>query len=161
MAKRWIIRSLFTLPIVLCLAGWGWSGWYQGGIVYARDHRGIILATMDGAVCLRGGWLPWEGHGYAGEVHRNDPVGFWPESDADETCFLGFRWRHYSFTDPRGAVCTVYGLTIPYWAPLLIFSLLLLLFWRKTRRRADPATAFPVVLRGGGDAPGAGQLHVA
>ena len=150
MAKRWIIRGIFLLPVLLCLAGWGWSGWYDGAVSFKRSHRWIELRTEYGAVYLVGGWHSWLSDGCESGIAGTDSVRLWPEPDAVSTCVLGFRWRHFSFNDGDGRVFSGYALVIPYWFPLLVSSLLLLLVWRKTRYRPDPATAFPVVLKGQG-----------
>ncbi len=154
MLKRWLLRGLFLLPVVLCLAGWGWSGWYEGWVGYTRSHRTIGFGTAEGTVSLGAGRRIGYNDGYAAAVDRSEAVRFWPTPDPDDICFLGFRWWHDSYSDFSGGAGTAYSLTIPYWFPLLASALLFLLVWRKTRRRLSPATGFPVEVRRARDTPG-------
>jgi len=146
MPNRCLIRSLFILPVLLCLAAWGWTGWYEAALDYMNGAGWITLDTAHGAVTLKR-QMSVSSDGYNAAVFRTPSVRFWPEADADDLCFLGFRWVHESIVYGDGTAHPYYSLTIPYWFPLLVFSLLLLGAWRKTRHRPDPATAFPVVLK--------------
>ena len=142
MKRRWIIRSIFMLPILLCLIGWGWSGWYVCSVSYLQQdgrcdacNSGSGLITVEGFISgddtLPTGWkckiTPDEGSGW-----------FWQQDGVHG--FLGFFYVN-NFDGPEPLL---YRLDIPYWFLVLYFSILLVLVYRKTRPKPNPATAFPV-----------------
>jgi len=154
MWKRWIIRSLFMLPILFCVVGWTWSYDYRLSITYVylygraepREARYEVLFA-DSALflcaesqrtgtqgCYGAGWYfentlnPVEDRSiWHPEAANWSGFGYWHDTDI----FESISWR-------RDSGC------VPFWF-LTVFSTILLFFvWRKTRPKINPANAFPV-----------------
>jgi len=133
MLRRWLIRSIFMLSILLCVVGWGWSGWY--GFLWSDVglHRHIDCGTQSGDVFVRIWWR-----------------GTLSLPDRGSVCFANSYGRLWPIRGPRyyrsdGAPGRTDELYIPYWVILVPSVLLLIFFWRATRPR-KPAGAFPVVM---------------
>ena len=137
MKRRWLIRTIFMLPILLCIVGWGWSTTQEGWITYnCADHR-VICYTSWGTVgvetssnhtwTMRDGWQC--------EVMALDKIRLLPTNG-----FLGF---DYCYGESRSEIYRNY-IEVSYWFLIVVFSLALLYVWRKTRPKPNPATAFPV-----------------
>ena len=133
MPRRWIIRSLFMLPILLCMAGWGWAathdwtGWYEH-----MDSRRIILIQSFSnwkVFNLQVKYIYGEYSVFSSGMGRS--------LDADT--FFGFAIQHYFYMASE-----TYGVTIPCWFPTVFSSLVFLFVWRKSRPKVNPKTAFPV-----------------
>ena len=173
--KRWIIRSLFLLPLLLCLGGWAWSVGHFSGVQRGYDSRlpsdpnYVMLWSEGGEVGVRWGNSIFVQPGWRTTIGRSRPVQVWP------SCPAGlFRWRGWPFyaeteVEVKGyrirwydfsflGVCTMYefdgqngqslrSITVPYWLAVLVFSVPLFFVWHETRgRKINPATAFPVEL---------------
>ena len=130
MKRRWIIRSIFILPILLCIVGWGWSAGHSGDVWYWTGVTGVSCSTGWGSVgvCTIYSRVPdWE-PGWHCEVVPTDEIRF----------LFG---AHLGFVYSSTPIYThVY---VPYWFLILVFSAVLLFVWRKTRK-PNHATAFPV-----------------
>ena len=139
MKRRWIIRVLFMLPILLCLSGWGWSGTHKGSLFYIHERNECGFSTSEGVVRLeiymdRTFLSPetrWES--YSSQQRANY---FFP---SDPPSYLGFYIDHTEW-----AWGNEYSLAIPCWFLILIFSVVLFLVWRKNRPELNPKTSFPV-----------------
>jgi hypothetical protein len=152
MGKRWFIRSIFILPILLCVVGWGWSVNHAGGIAYqgSENYFGCITYAGKFSVCYEPdlrqnfGWNWW--------AWRQTPD--WGESDLSSNdnpeiandnvkiAFAGFRFEKGIF----GSEATEQYLgSIPFWFLILIFSISLYFVWRKTKPKIG--AAFPVVIK--------------
>jgi hypothetical protein len=139
MSRPWLIRSLFTLPLLLCLAGWAWSARDFAYITYRNDVGLLGCASSSGVVAVALGWDSMMPAGWHCEVSPQDHPHAWPKYDPNfDFSFLGFGLAHNMAMATHG-----YLLCAPYWFLLLVFSALLLLVWRKTRP-AKPGGAFPV-----------------
>ena len=140
MVKRWIIRSIFMLPILLCVGGWGWSfgHWNTLEVAAGKLHRlglenayGCLWVHYFGGGLSSGFW--WVGHGSIDSVERCI-VPRW------KSCFLGFSYWH----EPLGWRMPIHWqVMVPYWFLILVFAGLLYFVWRKTGK-PKPAGAFPV-----------------
>src|ERR1035437_7518200 len=99
MVRRWIIRIIFMLPILLCMAGWGWSGTHSLWIRYSHDGRGVECESRWGVVVVLVRWhlLPPDGWRYEDFTHG--PARFWPVDDMASHAFLGFDFGHFGFLD--------------------------------------------------------------
>ena len=146
MVRRWIIRGLFMLPVLLCVGGWVWSGFYQAGIWYWHAEKGLAVCTESGIVEVDVG--TWNGkltgrHYY---VDRYPNARLYPLDSHHR--FLGFGCYQLD-TDvgiDKSPSPLLWGVSIPYWFLVFISAVLLWLVWRKTRPKPDPRTAFPVEL---------------
>ena len=140
MVRRWLIRSLFLLPLLLCVAGWAWNMAHYGGLVYyARDSRWFGVGTSEGVVTLGAGLNNALADGWQGEWAYNGPA-FSAIGD-DRYALLGFSLVHlYS----RSGENAFDFLSIPYWFLTLATAALFFLAWRKTRPKPDSNTAFPI-----------------
>ena len=138
MFRRWFIRLLVLLPIVLCIIGWGWSSTHTGWIRYSYGtntfnanwigcgtRKGFIFFQngIDSPVRFRAGWH------CGAESDKATESSFVPS-----TGFYGF--------DHSVSLHTQF-LFLPYWFLVLIFSGLLWLIWRRTRPKPKGG-AFPV-----------------
>ena len=141
LSRRVILRTVFLLPILLCLAGWLWSSTNSTGVCYGDGDRAVYLGTEVGIVRVE------EAAGFArlGWWWGNDPLNppqFWPPMTArTHTWFLGFSYRYDDFMLPRPGHFR--GFAIPYWFPLVVSGSVFAWVWRKTRRKPAPS-AFPV-----------------
>jgi len=132
MKRRWVIRLIFILPILLCLGGWGWSFTHNGRIEMGRGGIWGSCGTIWGSVTIQ-------------YDHYAPPIGLqcdvYRESEAHlllhpDIGFLGFGYSG----PPYGP----HALFMPYWFLILVFSSVLFIVWRRTRPKVNPATAFPV-----------------
>lgn len=137
MLKRWIIRCLFMLPVLLLAGGWLWSGTHHGNIAYVHDGRAVVCDSRQGvldAVLGRGLLLR---NGWDGGVDPLDPARYWPQSRPHS--WLGFGVEHV-----RSPRWDGYFVSVPYWFLLPASAGACFLVWRKTRPNMNPANAFPV-----------------
>ncbi len=139
MLRRWIIRIIFMLPILLCVGGWGWSAKHDGRLEYHRHGHWFGGGTLWGFVCVNYG-PPSLGEiasdGWICRIYPRTEVHFWPRLFTDHFSFLGF--GYYS----GFSITTI---EVPYWFLILVFSALLFVVWRKTRPPVK-GRAFPVEL---------------
>lgn len=143
MFRRRLIRTLFLLPILLCLAGWCWSYAHVDEIRYFSPGGDVWIATSArGMVRCK---VAWRFNGGYGWDVRDTIV------DRPERSLL---WRHggafygFEYTDQRPTF-DAQRVALPYWFALLLSSALFLLIYRQTRPNPHPKTAFPIEL----DAP--------
>ncbi len=136
---------MFMLPILLCIVGWGSSIPLHSSVMHTHAGYYIFCDTIWGIVNIGWGTNP--------TVH--DPDGWMAVSDpAESTVFLnldhgvlGFGYgQHSTIHDGRSFRWAM--LSIPYWFLLMLAVLGEVLVWRKTRPKANPATAFPVIASG-------------
>jgi len=142
MVKRWLIRSVFMLPIVVCVVGWAWSGWYGGWIAFG--HRGYAAGCSqdNGTARMTVSGGPHAIEGWIIHFYRLSPSPqFWPLTSSSTHCYLGFSVIHEAAPDWSTSM------SVPYWSLLLVFGGLLFLVWRMTRPKNDPRTAFPVEVK--------------
>jgi len=142
MTRRWLIRSIFMLPILLCMVGWGWSESHGVAVVYVHRRLHFVeCGTGSGRI-----WLFW----VQADALRSPPGELsyrsWRGPVAHpvlpgEMAWLGFRFSHIEVVSYRERTVAV-----PYWFPLLLSALLLLLAWRTTRPHPGGAQGFPVEL---------------
>ena len=151
MFRRWLIRSLFMLPILLCMAGWVWGATHFTYLTYHNDGRWIAFSPSYGAIMVDGVGGKRASGMFCGWRGENIPISahFWGQTKSenpDYTAFLGFR---FSLRDAYGGSGPHFS--IPYWFLIVAFSIILLLAWRKTRPALNPKSAFPVDIRVGQD----------
>ena len=151
LSRRIILRTLFALPVLLCLAGWLWSSTHRTAVGYSYGDREIRLETRTGIVEVAWG-LPFAGPEW---ISLNEPIHspqFLPsEPQWDGWSFLGFSYTGLDF----GPRVHFRIFAVPYWFPLVVCGGIFAWIWRKTRRKPDPQTAFPVefaAVNGGGHA---------
>jgi hypothetical protein len=145
MLKRWLIRSVFMLPLLLSVVGWGVSGWYHCHLDYSKFPYSYCVGTSWGTVSIcrytYGSDYPYP-IGWDYQAMPNPSVRFWPEITfaSAPPHFLGFSLFH-------GSVGFAYAdvLDAPYWFLILLFGIALLFVWRKTRKPIE-LRAFPVEL---------------
>jgi len=129
MTRRWLLRYCLLLPYLLCLFGWGWSGWYRGWVRYSFAGRAVTLQTGYGMVILS--TYP-KAPGWNVGVQRTAIVAFLPD-DEDPHYLLGFGFIQ--------APETVHY-AIPYWFLAAASGIFLPFLWpkrgKKTRGRAFP-----------------------
>jgi hypothetical protein len=53
--RRWFIRSIFMLPILLCIVGWGWSVGHTDEGWYCHEGYWVCCRTSSGFVNVLGG----------------------------------------------------------------------------------------------------------
>ena len=135
MFRRWLLRILFLLPILLCLLGWTISGRYCCVLTYNPDAQNNYgVATSGGQVllfCDHGRWL----RGWSYFASPQSLNFFIPILSPDYRRYFGF--GTYFGADES-------GFAGPYWFLILFFSAPLYFVWRKTRPQPNPRTAFPV-----------------
>ena len=128
--KRWAIRGLFVLPVVLCVGGWLESCHDEDAFGYDGTPSGFYVASQGGSLAL---------------VYRQTPVspGWWFERQyfrertvihTGDRYFLGFGYVRY----PKSG-----WFAVPYYFLVVVFSVFLFFVWRKTGKR-KPVGAFPV-----------------
>jgi hypothetical protein len=152
MPRRWLIRGLFVLPILLCVSAWVWSMLHQ---TYSSYHHGghEISCTMEGGFLdcyvLFQGQGPRAPDGWycltrSMDLRVVDPH-FFPVRGGQTTpeCtssprFLGFGYEHGTTSNEYRSVF------VPYWFLIVVFSAALFVVCRKTRPKINPKMAFPV-----------------
>ncbi len=154
MVKRWNIRGVFMLPVLLCLMAWAWSYGHGDAVTFATDQR-LRTAVSEGGSLRLLSCPPWLMGGSAPGWHFYDsavPAGqrriLVHGADYLVPLYLGFAWQRFPSTP---ASRSAWYLAIPYYLPLAVFSLLLVFAWRCTRPR-PPLPAFPVETPGTADA---------
>ena len=160
MKRRWFIRIVFMLPILLCLAGWGWSGTHHGVIAYRHNGRNVVgCDSFSGIVIVNYGWYGEARYnGWYYEVNSTATAHFWPKDAPHFQYVLGFGFRQLEVTKVGdGTVTYIYDLAVPFWFFIVVFSAVLFFVWRKTRPKINPKSAFPVEL----DKPTAEQMSKA
>lgn len=155
MLRRWIIRSFFLMPILLCAGGWAWSGGHRtASITYRLRSYFAECGTGPGIVFIGNGRYSAltahrEGKGGGGSVfftgsadgweyrdYPQTPARFWPPNDLGVPLVLGV-----CFYSEKSHL-----LFVSYWSLIFVFSVPLLIVWRKTRPNPHPKTAFPIEL---------------
>ena len=132
MKRRWFIRSLFMVPILLCIVGWGWSVTHSTWVGYHTNHYLLFAETETGGVGLRGTIIESEvTNGWTFENNSQDERHL---LNPEYISSLGFFVRHFG---------SVTILVVPYWFLILVFSGLLWLVWRRTPPKPTGG-AFPV-----------------
>ena len=133
--KRWLLRGVFLLPLLLAAAGWLWSGTHWGYVEYVHEGRGVWCWSEQG-VLYAGLWRGVStASGWHVGVDPLDPARYWPESDPQS--WLGF--EHVSGPD-----WDRYWVTVPYWFVLLASGGVLAVVWRLTRAKPLAGRGFPV-----------------
>jgi hypothetical protein len=137
MRRRWIIRTLFLLPILLCLAGWGWGAGRYSFVRYVYDGVLVGASPSFAAVTVDVAWASSEPDGWDWDDSPSARSRLWPPGNPELLSFLGFGVG-------LGAHGYALAISIPDWFLILVFSSLLFLVWRKTRPNPHPQTAFPI-----------------
>ena len=139
MLRRWIIRSFFMVPILLCLGTWGWSRSHGMWIEYCHHDRYVASVSQWGTVEVQWGTSYGLAEGWACQISPEAIAHFWPVHSYTGS-FLGFAYLREG-TMPH----TLHLLQAPYWFLIIVFSAILYVVWRKTRPRGT-GRAFPVTL---------------
>ena len=144
MCRRWIVRGFFLLLILLCLAGWEWSGTHNSDVGYSHSDRWLACHTWDGVVGVmlgRGGraWHYGMPDGWFVEIRPQSPAHFWPEDSMHLNSFLGF-----VIDDDLDLTGKRYELSVPYWFLILLSLAALFFVCRKTLPKVNPESAFPI-----------------
>lgn len=134
MLRRWIIRSLFLVPLVCVVAVWVTS--YFGTISVHRTIgvRAWTLGSVSGMVVF----LEFQ-------IAPSEAVlwipGFVPHMTAKDWGIPQPMFEFYFGSWP--GISDSFGIVFPLWLPTLLLLGLNWLVWRKTRQRAGRG-AFPV-----------------
>ena len=143
MRRRWILRILLLLPILLCLAGWAASVNHILSLRYR--HAGYFgnVSTEWGVLLFEWGQFNGGVEGWRGSIDSISPrVLYLPERGPQDFSLLGFHYYHRRYVILPYDLNFV-GISIPYWFLLLVFGFAFFLAWRKTRPLGNPK-AFPV-----------------
>jgi hypothetical protein len=137
MLRRWLIRALFILPILLCVVGWVWSGTHFSWTKYSHEGSYVACTASRGVICVK-----FDGrgtsNGWACGVDSRD-AHFWPVDYPDSRSYLGFRFACFDEMARYD-----YLFAVPFWFLIIVSSAVLFFVWRKTRPKINPKTAFPV-----------------
>ena len=154
MKRRWVIRIIFILPILLCIGGWVLGGTHSTALQYGFRQRYVLLSPLSGTLETSFGWLDrptsilLPGWNYRSAPQpanlRSNWRSYWPGNIEGSHNFFGFRYRHSTISGQD------WTLAVPYWFLLLVFSANLYVVWRKTGK-PKPGRAFPVELAAKGD----------
>ncbi len=141
MIKRWLIRALFILPLMLTVSGWAWSAIRNSDAMYSTGTTFLTLYSCQGVF----GWEYYDETSvpFTGLAFQSLPqakIRPWPRDDSINLYHLGFGVRRTTLTGR--------GWAVPYWLPTAIFSGLLILIWRASRPKPGVETAFPVETAG-------------
>ena len=137
---------MFMLPILLCVAGWVWSGAYCASADYVTDRSDAdhaigyyaSLTSMWGEVGLGIGRNAGSEYYWNYGVERVPVFYLWPRQESG--VFLGFDFTRTS-NPPDG---WYYSFSISYLFIIIFLSVILFFVWRKTRPKLDPKTAFQI-----------------
>jgi hypothetical protein len=136
MFRPWLIRSLFTLPILLCLAGWGWGAGRYSFVRYVHDGAFVGASPSFAAVTVDVVWASSEPDGWDWDDSPSSRSRLWPPGNPELPSFLGFGFGF-------GAHGYALAFSVPDWFLILILSGVLFLVWRKTRPNPQPQTPIP------------------
>ena len=141
MFRRWLIRSLFMVPILLGLVGWEWSAGHSGEVWYQHDDLRVGGATGWGVLGVgtidsRSGMFGAEPDGWICKVSPMAEIRFLLPNNSN--VILGFGY---------GSMPSSHQVEVPYWFLIVIFSVVLFFVWRKTRPKPQGG-AFPVEVTG-------------
>lgn len=140
MIKRWLIRSLFLLPLLCVVGVWVPSYWQMAGVIRNVPPHVSIWQINCGSfsfVDLQE-WLTAEKAEIWGYAHA--------EADLVEARvrYLGSEYHFIGFAyDAPSPILKSREIIIPHWFPTLLLLVLNWLVWRKTRARLE-GRAFPV-----------------
>jgi len=149
MLKRWLLRILFLLPILLSAAGWVESYGHQDACNYFTPEHDYYVESKGGCVhvgCFTAATifdpaiLGW--HHFRGPLPETDRDILLPDGYYGERLFWGFGCAY------RHPIIGLYDtfLCVPYYFLLLLSTLAALLVWRKTRPRPI-LRAFPIEVK--------------
>ena len=151
MRRRWIIRGIFVVPILLCVVGWGWSAGHYAQICYSTRTANFTCLAESGTVVLAGGMGQQGSLGVSTVYYALLSPRFWPairvgkgDTDFGDHYYAGFSFEYVHTADDWDIWCGV-----PYWFLILVFSAVLLVVWRKTRGGVRAIAAFPVEVAAG------------
>jgi hypothetical protein len=139
MLRRRLIRTLLLLPVLLCLAGWGWGSSHDCWVTYDHDGRWVAADAATGIITVFVGWDSPKPNGGAYKIERIASGQFWPKYAPGFHSLLGF-----SVGRAAGWGGKFYFLNVPFWFLIVLFSALFLLIYRQTRPNPHPRTAFPI-----------------
>ena len=143
MKRRWIIRSIFMLPILLCIVGWEWSATHSFGMLYSHYDYFFCCNTYWG--CVSATYQRFDLTSQPGAwdfaINSTDHHFLWASANFTHQ-FLGFAYK----VEPH-----LYTLVAPYWFLILVFSGVLWIVWRRTRPKPKGG-AFPVEVKASGTA---------
>ena len=132
MKRPWLIRSLFILPILVCVGGWVSGLTCSIEFIHGGSNAEVYVWNSPGGICffyLRGEWEDPQGWHY--HILRGGSVA----EGASQIFILGFRF---------GSEESSVFYRIPFWSLTVASSGLLWFVWRKTRLKINPKMAFPV-----------------
>ena len=139
MKRRWFIRILFMLPILLCVVWWAWGGLNFSFVSYCHGGHRVGCSPSSGVVTVHFGWDGRMPDGWHCRVVPIERDRFWPESRPNFRFYLGFGIGRVA-----DGMMSLDMLSVPYWFLIIGSSVVLLIVWRKTRPKLNPRTAFPV-----------------
>ena len=116
MWRRWIIRGLFMLPILLCAGGWVWSITHVAFLGYFPDEHMVGLDVGDGTIGLFFGQQKIFKNWIVSTTTNNSGI------DRGETIcsFIGFGIEHSHGTFVDGTTSDDgYRIGCPCWFPIL------------------------------------------
>ena len=138
MIRRWLIRSIFIGPCVVCVVVWVMSYWYVGAV---RIPIGFSCVRLNGALGSLYLWAQDRNTGGSDWVFRTPDPGL---TDAllreyqSSQHFGGFAYSYLSWPDHY-----LLMVILPLWFPTTLSAILLWFAWRKTGAKR-PGGAFPV-----------------
>ena len=142
MKRRWFIRMIFMLPILLCVGGWAWSMNHRWAFRYGLNDRATGCAVRWGVLTVFSDTFDVGPPGLQYVVSMPESFYLWPrEMEADDPMVhdvLGFGVMYMDF--PTHRLCSV---STPLWFFVVVLSAVLLFVWRKTGK-PKPGRAFPV-----------------
>ena len=138
MLKRWFIRIIVVLPLLLCVVGWVRSRMHDDTVGYAHALLHAEVDAYWGSIHVL-----WEqgtprGSGPYYKQDRTFQTHFWPVDQPLQT-YWGFGLHRVFVTG-----YTYVWVSFPYWFVTLVLAFVAVYAWWKTRRKPDPKTAFPI-----------------
>lgn len=148
MIRRWFIRIVFMLPILLCVGGWEWSNSYTLKTCFTHGFNLWYGTVAEGKLCVQ--WAqsdrlqaPWSWSAHSEEWYP-DVWLEWRGAIGRRGSFLGFWIGEDLLTDGEGERSQGQWVAIPFWFPTILSALTLCYVWRKTQPKLNSKTAFPV-----------------
>ena len=138
MQRRWIIRGLFMLPVLLCIVGWVWGGGHVADVSYFHNGSFVHCSPSFGAVNISFGKGRSRPDGWHGNVSSLDDIYLWPPQIYPHY-ILGFTYNYIT-----SSAWNVYQFWVPFWALVICFASVFLFVWRRTLPKINPKIAFPI-----------------
>jgi hypothetical protein len=138
MTRRWYIRPLVLLPVLLLLLAWGRSAYHNDRVAFGRKHTCVGIAQGAGILTLQ--FYSSSNPLMIGPKYYHSTLPqayFWPPTTTTV-------WQGLGYVTDRFSDGWMIGICLPFWLLLLPCSALALYTFHLTRHPPRRPSAFPI-----------------